>query len=127
VRCQRCLVHYSREIEDTIKYKNPGKEFLPFTKKFRKILRDAIRMVDEPDHGERLKAEARLEARIDVLIASYSSSKEKNRARLIKRLRRENGMLFAFLEDDGPEYWQTIAETRKCANGHSIRIVAAGQ
>jgi hypothetical protein len=127
VRWQCYLVHYLREIEDTIKYKNPGKEFFLFAKKFRRILRDAIRMVDEPDHGKRLRAKARLEARIDALIVSYSSSKEKNCARLIKRPRRENGMLSTFLEDDGPEYWQTIAETGKCANGRSIRTVAAGQ
>src|SRR5450759_2143901 len=60
-RWQRCLVHYLRELEDTVKYKSPGAEFLPFRKKLRRILRDAIRMAEENDHGRRLGAKARLE------------------------------------------------------------------
>ncbi|MEM3172280.1 MAG: transposase [Candidatus Nitrosotenuis sp.] len=36
---QRCLVHYLREIEDTIRYRNPGKEFA-FGKRLRRILKE---------------------------------------------------------------------------------------
>ena len=91
VRWQRCLVHYLRELEETVKYKSPGRDFVPFRKKLRRILRDAIRTADEEDRGERLGAKARLEARVDALVSSYSSSKEKNCVRLLKRLRRETG------------------------------------
>lgn len=30
-RWQRCLVHYLRELKDTVKYKNPGAEFAPIS------------------------------------------------------------------------------------------------
>jgi transposase len=125
VRWQRCLVHYLRELEDTIKYKSPGKDFFPFRKKLRRILRDAISMADEKDHGERLRAKARLEARIDELIASYSSSKEKNCMRLLKRLRRERGMLFTFLEEDGID-WNNNAAERALRSSVVIRKITYG-
>lgn len=35
---QRCLQHYRRDVEDTLTYKSPGKEFIPFAKKFKRIL-----------------------------------------------------------------------------------------
>jgi transposase len=124
-RWQRCLVHYLRELEDTIKYKSPGKEFIPFRKKLRRILRDAIRMADEKDHDERLMAKARLDARVDALIASYSSSKEKNCARLLKRLRREKGMLFTFLEEDGVA-WNNNAAERALRSSVVIRKITYG-
>ena len=61
---------------------------------------------------ERLRAKARLETRIDALIASYSLviGKEKNCARLVKRLRRERRMLFTFLEEDGVDWNNNAAE-----------------
>ena len=80
--------------EDTIKYKSPGKDFVPFAKRLRRILRDAIRMADDEkeDHGR--EAEGQGEAggeggrahRVVLL-----GSREKNCARLLKRLRRERG------------------------------------
>jgi len=124
-RWQRCLVHYLRELEDTLKYKSPGKDFLPFRKKLRRILRDAIRMADEKDGGERLRAKARLEARIDALISSYSSSEEKNCTRLLKRLRREKGMLFTFLEEDGVD-WNNNAAERALRSSVVIRKITYG-
>ena len=125
VRWQRCLVHYLRELADTVKYKSPGKDFFPFRKKLRRILRDAIRMADETDHGERLRAKARFESRIDALIASYSSSKEKNCVRLLKRLRREKGMLFTFLEEDGVD-WNNNAAERALRSSVVIRKITYG-
>jgi transposase len=124
-RWQRCLVHYLRELENTLKYKSPGEDFLPFRKKLRRILRDAIRMADEKDGGERLRAKARFEARIDALIASYSSSGEKNCKRFVKRLRRERGMLFTFLEEDGVE-WNNNAAERALRSSVVIRKITYG-
>ncbi len=78
---QRCLVHYLREIKDTSK--SPGEEFIPFAKKFKRVLRDSIRA------GEKVtSSEDRLEARVDELIASYSLSREKNCRRFAKHLKR---------------------------------------
>jgi hypothetical protein len=122
---QRCLVHYLRELEETMKYKSPGKDFFPFRKKLRRMLRDAIRMAEEKDHGERMRAKARLEARVDALISSYSSSKEKNCARLLKRLRRERGMLFTFLEEDGVD-WNNNAAERALRSSVVIRKITYG-
>jgi hypothetical protein len=124
-RWQRCLVHYLRELEDTLKYKSPGAEFLPFRKKLRRMLRDAIRMADEKDDGERLRAKARLEARIGALIASHSSSGEKNCKRFVKRLRREKGMLFTFLEEDGID-WNNNAAERALRSSVVIRKITYG-
>ena len=41
---QRCLQHYRRDIDDTLAYKSPGKEFLPFAKKFKRLLNDVIKI-----------------------------------------------------------------------------------
>jgi hypothetical protein len=109
-----------------VKYKSPGKAFFfPFRKKLRRILRNAIRMADERDPGERLRARARFEARVDALIASYSSSTEKNCARLVKRLRREKGMLFTFLEEDGVA-WNNNAAERALRPSVVIRKITYG-
>lgn len=40
---QRCHYHYERDIDDTIKYKNPAKEFLKFAKRLKRILHDSQR------------------------------------------------------------------------------------
>lgn len=122
---QRCLVHYLRELEDTVKYKSPGAAFFPFRKKLRRMLRDAIKMADEKDRGERLRAKARLEARIGLLVASYSSSNERNCTRLLKRLRRERGMLFTFLEEDGVD-WNNNAAERALRSSVVIRKITYG-
>ncbi len=123
---QRCLVHYLREIEDTIEYKSPGKEFAPFAKMLRRILRDSIRIGEKVTvHEERLRAKARLESRVDALLASYSLSSEKNCKRLVKRLRRENDMLFTFLEEDGVE-WNNNAAERALRSSVVIRKITYG-
>ena len=82
-------------------------------------------MADAQDHGERLRAKARLEARIDKLIASYFSSEEKNCARLLKRSRRERGMLFTFLEEDEAD-WNNNAAERALRSSVVIRKITYG-
>ncbi|MEM4092594.1 MAG: transposase [Conexivisphaerales archaeon] len=55
---QRCLVHYLREIKDTSK--SPGEEFIPFAKKFKRVLRDSIRAGEKVTSSEdRLRAKGR--------------------------------------------------------------------
>ena len=82
-------------------------------------------MADEEDRGERLRAKARLEARVDALVSSYSSSKEKNCARLLKRLRRERDMLFTFLEEEGVD-WNNNAAERALRSSVVIRKITYG-
>jgi transposase len=123
---QKCLVHYLREIKDTLKYKSPGEEFFPFAKKLKRILRDSIRVGEKVTvREERLKAKARLEARVDALIASYSSSSEKSCKRFVKRLKRERGMLFTFLEEDGID-WNNNAAERALRSSVVIRKITYG-
>jgi transposase len=123
---QRCLVHYLREVKDTLKYKSPGEEFFPFAKKLKRMLRDSIGVGEKVTiREERLRAKARLEARVDALVASYSSSKEKNCRRFVKRLRRERGMLFTFLEEDGVE-WNNNAAERALRSSVVIRKITYG-
>ncbi|MBI2938520.1 MAG: IS66 family transposase [Thaumarchaeota archaeon] len=124
---QRCLIHYLRQIEDTLKYKSPGAEFAPFAKKLRRILRDSIRAGERvKDPVERLRVKGRLEARIDMLIASYSSCvDERNCTRFFKRLRRERGMLFTFLDEEGVD-WNNNAAERALRSSVVIRKITYG-
>ncbi len=124
---QKCLVHYLREIEDTLKYKSPGKEFASFAKKLRRILTDSIRVGEKKVdiREERLRAKARFEARVDALIASHSASSEKNCKRFVKRLRRERDMLFTFLEEDGVA-WNNNAAERALRSSVVIRKITYG-
>ena len=125
------MAHYLREMEDTIKYKSPGKGFFPFAKKLRRILRDAIRTGEKikNNRDERLRTRRRLETRVDALISSsssYSSSSgEKNCLRLLKRLRREKGMLFTFLEEEGVD-WNNNAAERALRSSVVIRKITYG-
>jgi transposase len=122
---QRCLVHYLRELEDTARYKSPGAEFAPFAKKLRRILSDAIRTVDDDDEGQRLRAKARLETRVDALISSYTQPREKNCARLVKRLKRERNMLFTFLGEEDID-WNNNAAERALRPSVVIRKITYG-
>jgi len=106
---QKCLVHYLREIDDTLRYKNPAKEFYAFGKRLRRILRDAIRSDKKYRKvKDRLRAKARLEKRIGALISGHY--RERNYLRLVKRLKREKGMLFTFLEKKECDWNNNVAE-----------------
>ncbi|MEM3242924.1 MAG: transposase, partial [Conexivisphaerales archaeon] len=55
---QHCLVHYLREIKDTSK--SPGEEFIPFAKKFKRVIRDSIRAGEKvTSSDDRLRAKGR--------------------------------------------------------------------
>jgi transposase len=110
---QRCLQHYRRDVDDTITYKSPGKEFLPFAKKLKRILNDAIKIGRRANvkKGDRLRARKRFQKRLEKLIKLYSSSTtEKNCKRFVKRLRREKDMLFTFLEEKDVDWNNNRAE-----------------
>jgi transposase len=109
---QRCLQHYRRDVDDTLAYKSPGNEFLPFAKKFKRLLNDAIKIGRHARVGkkDRLKAKKRFEKRLDKIVQEYSSVGEKNCKRFLKRLNREKDMLFTFLEEKGVDWNNNRAE-----------------
>ena len=109
---QRCLQHYRRDVDDTIIYKSPGKEFLPFAKKLERLLNDAIKIGRKANarKRDRLRAKKRFEKRLEKLVQKYSSTAEKNCKRFLKRLNREKDMLFTFLEEKDVDWNNNVAE-----------------
>jgi hypothetical protein len=106
---QRCHYHYERDLDDTIKYKNPTKEFIAFAKKLKRILHDSQKASRKfRGRNKRMEAKARFEKRIENLISE--PYRDKQCIRLVKRLRREKNMLFTFLEKDCVKYHNNDAE-----------------
>ena len=69
---QKCLVHYMRELVDTLQYKNPGSEFIPFARVLKRILHGAIdegkgQKKGDPEAVKRRKVR-RMTARVQRLI-----------------------------------------------------------
>jgi len=123
---QRCLQHYRRDVDDTLTYKSPGKEFLPFARKLKRILNDAIkigRIVNVK--RDRARAKNRFERRIEKLIESNEAVQEKNCKRFIKRLKREKNMLFTFLDEKGVD-WNNNAAERAIRPSVVIRKITYG-
>jgi transposase len=108
---QTCLVHLLRELEQTEKYKSPGKHWPAFAKKLRRLLGDAIRLW-------RRKAEMSVETyasrrqRLDIRLAEMTDTdwNDVHAQRLIKRLRRHQGDLFTFLDHEGVPFDNNHAE-----------------
>ena len=125
---QRCLQHYRRDVDDTLTYKSPGKEFLPFAKKLKRILNDAIKIGKTvKTKKDRLRAKKRFERRIEKFIEAYSSAGEKNCRRFIKRLNREKDMLFTFLEEKkGVLDWNNNTAERAIRPSVVIRKITYG-
>jgi len=108
---QKCLVHLLRELEQTEKYKSPGKHWPEFAKKLRRLIGDAIRLWRR--QGE-LSPEAyasrrdRLHKRLAEMIDE--PWKGDHAKRLIKRLRKYQGDLFTFLDQEGVPFDNNHAE-----------------
>ncbi|MGI0069797.1 MAG: IS66 family transposase, partial [Nitrosopumilaceae archaeon] len=119
---QRCQWHYLNDLNDTIQYKNPGKEFASFAKRLQKILYDSQKTTAKKKEGM-LLLKTNLERRIGRLI--HKKYTNKHCMRFVKRLRREKEMLFTFL-DIKSDYHNNAAERairpnviiRKITNGH---------
>lgn len=108
---QTCLVHLLRELEQTEKYKSPGKHWPAFAKKLRRLLGDAIRLwrlkADLPPE-EYASRRARLSARLQSLIDTDWN--DTHARRLIKRLRRHQNDLFTFLDQANVPFDNNHAE-----------------
>lgn len=120
---QRCHIHYIREINDTLQYKNPGPEFAAFARHLKKILNDSHNMAQITNKSKRLLVKKNLEARISRMISKKYV--EKNCIRFVKRLRREKNMLFTFLVTGTDSHNNTAERAirpnviiRKITNGH---------
>lgn len=108
---QTCLVHLLRELEQTEKYKSPGKHWPAFAKKLRRLLADAIRLwrrKTELPPEQYASLRTRLMARLQALIdADWNAA---HAQRLIKRLRRHQNDLFTFLDQDQVPFDNNHAE-----------------
>lgn len=120
---QRCHIHYIREINDTLQYKNPGPEFILFASNLERIIYDSHDVAKIKSKSKRICAKKNLERRISYIISKIYT--EKNCIRFVKRLRRERKMLFTFLIT-GTDSHNNAAERairpnviiRKITNGH---------
>jgi hypothetical protein len=99
-RRQVCVAHLLRDLKHVEQYKHPSKNWRPFAKKLRRIIRDALRLkrrqteLSADTYTSRCQ---RLETRLDALIAT--PWKDKQAKRLLKRFRRHRDHLFTFLYD----------------------------
>lgn len=108
---QTCLVHLLRELEDTERYKSPGKNWPSFAKKLRRLVGDAIRLwrrKAEMPPEEYLSRRARLTTRLQSLIDTDWN--DLHAKRLIKRLRRHQDDLFTFLDQEHVPFHNNHAE-----------------
>lgn len=109
-RRQTCLVHLLRELKTVDRYGRPGPHWPAFAKKLRRLIGDAIRLKKREDvpAGEYTSRRARLDGRLDELIAT--AWEDKDAKRLIKRLRRHRDDLFTFLDEPGVPFDNNHAE-----------------
>jgi transposase len=110
-RRQACLVHLLRDLEHVDKYKRPGKHWLAFAKKLRRLIGDAIRLwrkqAELPEH-KYAALRARLAERLQLLIDTDWNDPQAKR--LIKRFRRHQNDLFTFLDQPGVPFDNNSAE-----------------
>ena len=113
IRCmakQKCIPHLLRDMLRVAKYEKPGRAWLRFAKKLRRLLRDAMRL---SKHSERTAPDyASKRARIGVRLQELLDQpwKDKNARRLVKRLRRHQHELFTFLDHAEVPYDNNTAE-----------------
>lgn len=95
---QKCLVHLLRELERVWKYKDSGGDWPAFSKKLKRLIRDAIRLrksKEQLDEGTYRRRCERIEKRLQLILEHGWSNKEAKR--LLKRLTRHQDELLTFL------------------------------
>lgn len=95
---QKCLVHLLRELERVAKYKDSGGDWPAFSKKLKRLLRDAIRLrksKEELEAATYLRRCEQMEKRLQLILKHGWSNKEAKR--LVKRLIRHQDELLTFL------------------------------
>ena len=98
-------------MENTDKYKSPGKHWPAFAKKLRRLIGDAIRLWRRQDELSPEQYASRRE-RIDKRLAELIDTpwKDTHAKRLIKRLKRHPHHLFTFLSQEGVPFDNNHAE-----------------
>ena len=97
---QKCLVHLLRELERVCKYKDSSGDWPKFSKKLKRLIRDAIRLrkrkdeLNEQVYNRRCE---RIEKRLQLILEHNWSNK--NAKRLLKRLNRHQDEVFTFLRN----------------------------
>jgi transposase len=107
---QKCIPHLLRDMLRVEKYDQPGRAWLRFAKKLRRLLRDAMRL---SKHSERTAPDyATKRERIGVRLQELLDRpwKDRNARRLVKRLRRHQNELFTFLDHAEVPYDNNTAE-----------------
>jgi len=95
---QKCLGHLLRELKRVQQYKDTGGDWTKFSKKLKRLIRDAIRLQKRKDELDRQTYNSRcehIEKRLQGILAYNWLNTEARR--LIKRLRRHQNELFTFL------------------------------
>jgi transposase len=108
---QKCLVHLLRELERVAKYKDSGGDWAAFSKKLKRLIRDAIRLRKSKDEREAAlyqRRRERIEKRLRLILEYGWSNKEAKR--LVKRLIRHQGELLTFLHHADVPFDNNAAE-----------------
>ena len=99
---QKCLTHLLGDMKKVAKYKDTSGDWKTFSKRLKRLLRDAMRLRGRRDTMTAKKYESLckcIEKRMTALIEE--SWKNANAKRLANRLRRHRAELFVFLYNDG--------------------------
>ena len=108
---QKCLVHLLRDLERVMKYKDTSGDWARFSKKLKRLVRDAIRLrkrLEELDAATYEQRCRRIEKRLQLMIDSGWTNREARR--LVKRLKRHQNELFTFLRNHDVPFENNFAE-----------------
>jgi len=118
---QKCLAHLLGDLKKVAKYKDTSDDWKEFSKRLKRLLRDAMRLRGRRDSMTAEKYAslcAAIEKRMTELIEA--SWKNGQAQRLVKRLRRHREELFVFLYNDLVPSDNNLAE-RTIRNGVVMR------
>jgi transposase len=108
-RKQKCLAHYLREIKKWEEKFSKKGEFAQFARKAKRLFKDAIRAHKRlRNKADRLRAKKRFEGRLRAIYSKEYKNPEINR--ICKNFMRHSDESFTFLEIEGVEPTNNIAE-----------------
>lgn len=97
---QKCLPHLFRELEK-VRVRNRSPAWEAFSKKLRRLLHDALRLGKREDLGAEEYASRRVRLDSRLLEIIQEPQPDADARRLVKRLAKYGGDLFAFLDHEG--------------------------
>jgi transposase-like protein len=110
-RKQKCLAHLLSDMKKVAKYKDTSEDWKEFSKRLKRLLRDAMRLRGQRASLDKAMYERRcahIEKRMTTMIEA--SWKNGQAQRLVKRLIRHRQELFVFLYTDGVPSDNNFAE-----------------